>query len=177
MFYGCYVCFLTAIINSAFHLLQLSEPMDGLKEWLTAVCTARIPCAVVSSLDRRKMVEVLERMGLNKYFQVDEIFFSFFFLKSLKGLYNFSYMSNYRNSNARIAFWLSALMCRLCHIWKYYFRQKFIAGLTGIPISVRFPNVFCFCFHFYLLKVMLSASACTVIYWKWCFLLLPTVYF
>lgn len=51
------------------NLLKLSEPMDGLKEWLTAVCTARIPCAVVSSLDRRKMVEVLERMGLNKYFQ------------------------------------------------------------------------------------------------------------
>lgn len=41
-----------------------------MKEWLDAVSTARIPCAVVSSLDRRNMVEALERMGLMKYFQV-----------------------------------------------------------------------------------------------------------
>lgn len=45
--------------------------MEGLKEWLEAVSTARIPCAVVSSLDRRSMVKALERMGLEKYFQVD----------------------------------------------------------------------------------------------------------
>ncbi|KAI3817857.1 hypothetical protein L1987_11656 [Smallanthus sonchifolius] len=51
------------------NLLKLSEPMEGLKEWLDAVCTARIPCAVVSSLDRRIMVEILENMGLVKYFQ------------------------------------------------------------------------------------------------------------
>lgn len=44
--------------------------MEGLKEWLDAVSTARIPCAVVSSLDRRIMVEILENMGLMKYFQV-----------------------------------------------------------------------------------------------------------
>lgn len=51
------------------NLLKLSEPMDGLEEWLDAVSTARIPCAVVSSLNRRNMVESLERMGLKKYFQ------------------------------------------------------------------------------------------------------------
>ncbi|KAK1367492.1 5-amino-6-(5-phospho-D-ribitylamino)uracil phosphatase, chloroplastic [Heracleum sosnowskyi] len=51
------------------NLLNLSEPMEGLKEWLTAVSTARIPCAVVSSLDRTNLVEVLIRMGLYKYFQ------------------------------------------------------------------------------------------------------------
>lgn len=45
--------------------------MEGLQEWLDAVSSARIPCAVVSGLDRRKMVEALERMGLLKYFQVD----------------------------------------------------------------------------------------------------------
>ncbi|KAK4363565.1 hypothetical protein RND71_018806 [Anisodus tanguticus] len=50
-------------------LLKISEPIEGLKEWLDAVSTARIPCAVVSSLDRRNMVEALERMGLMKYFQ------------------------------------------------------------------------------------------------------------
>ncbi|XP_057509883.1 5-amino-6-(5-phospho-D-ribitylamino)uracil phosphatase, chloroplastic [Actinidia eriantha] len=51
------------------NMLKLSEPMDGLKEWLGAVSTAHIPCAVVSSLDRRIMVQALERMGLKKYFQ------------------------------------------------------------------------------------------------------------
>lgn len=51
------------------NLLELSEPMEGLKEWLDAVSTARIPCAVVSSLDRRIMVEILENMGLMTYFQ------------------------------------------------------------------------------------------------------------
>nr|XP_043633241.1 5-amino-6-(5-phospho-D-ribitylamino)uracil phosphatase, chloroplastic isoform X2 [Erigeron canadensis] len=51
------------------NLLKLSEPMEGLKEWLDAVSTARIPCAVVSSLDRKIMVEVLEKLGLMKYFQ------------------------------------------------------------------------------------------------------------
>ncbi|KAL8257416.1 hypothetical protein R6Q59_029457 [Mikania micrantha] len=51
------------------NLLKLSEPMEGLKEWLDAVSTARIPCAVVSSLDRRIMIEILENMGLMKYFQ------------------------------------------------------------------------------------------------------------
>lgn len=51
------------------NLLKLSEPMEGLKEWLDAVSTARIPCAVVSSLDRRIMVDILEKMGLMTYFQ------------------------------------------------------------------------------------------------------------
>ncbi|XP_041001051.1 phosphoglycolate phosphatase-like isoform X1 [Juglans microcarpa x Juglans regia] len=51
------------------NLLELKEPMEGLREWLDAVSTASIPCAVVSSLDRRYMVEALEQMGLKKYFQ------------------------------------------------------------------------------------------------------------
>ncbi|KAI3825041.1 hypothetical protein L1987_06516 [Smallanthus sonchifolius] len=42
------------------NLLKLSEPMEGLKEWLDAVSTAQIPCVVVSSLDSRIMVEILE---------------------------------------------------------------------------------------------------------------------
>ncbi|KAG5090354.1 hypothetical protein JHK82_049132 [Glycine max] len=51
------------------NLVRLEKPMDGLNDWLEAVYTARIPCAVVSSLDRRNMLEALERMGLSKYFQ------------------------------------------------------------------------------------------------------------
>ncbi|CAI9772175.1 unnamed protein product [Fraxinus pennsylvanica] len=51
------------------NLVQLSEPVEGLKEWLEALASLHIPCAVVSCLDRRNMVETLERMGLKKYFQ------------------------------------------------------------------------------------------------------------
>ncbi|XP_023544709.1 5-amino-6-(5-phospho-D-ribitylamino)uracil phosphatase, chloroplastic-like isoform X1 [Cucurbita pepo subsp. pepo] len=50
-------------------LLSLKTPVDGLKEWLDAVSTARIPCAIVSSLDRKHMLEALDRMSLKKYFQ------------------------------------------------------------------------------------------------------------
>lgn len=53
-----------------FMLVQLETPMEGLKEWLDALYTASIPCAVVSCLDRRNMLESLQRMGLTKYFQV-----------------------------------------------------------------------------------------------------------
>ncbi|KAG8380948.1 hypothetical protein BUALT_Bualt06G0069600 [Buddleja alternifolia] len=51
------------------NLLELSEPIEGLKDWLDALATSRIPCAVVSSLDRKNMVDALERMGLKKFFQ------------------------------------------------------------------------------------------------------------
>ncbi|GFQ05325.1 beta-phosphoglucomutase [Phtheirospermum japonicum] len=51
------------------NLIELSEPVEGLKEWLDAVATSRIPCAVVSSLGRKNMVDTLERMGLRKFFQ------------------------------------------------------------------------------------------------------------
>uniref|UniRef100_A0A7N0UFB3 Haloacid dehalogenase-like hydrolase superfamily protein n=1 Tax=Kalanchoe fedtschenkoi TaxID=63787 RepID=A0A7N0UFB3_KALFE len=52
------------------NLLELSKPIDGLPEWLDAVSTARIPCGIVSCLDRRSMMTALEKMGLHKYFQV-----------------------------------------------------------------------------------------------------------
>ncbi|OMO73794.1 HAD-superfamily hydrolase, subfamily IA, variant 3 [Corchorus olitorius] len=51
------------------NLLEIRKPIDGLEEWLDAVHTAGIPCAVVSGLDRRNMVDALERIGLKKYFQ------------------------------------------------------------------------------------------------------------
>jgi len=50
-------------------IFQLTEPKEGLRDWLDAVTTARIPCAVVSNLDRKNMINALERMGLQKYFQ------------------------------------------------------------------------------------------------------------
>lgn len=51
------------------NLLKLTNPIEGLEEWLESVTTARIPCAVVSSLDRKNLAESLERMGVKKYFQ------------------------------------------------------------------------------------------------------------
>ncbi|KAL8050059.1 hypothetical protein ABFX02_06G058500 [Erythranthe guttata] len=51
------------------NLVDVSEPIEGVREWLDAVATSRIPCAVVSSLGRKNMVETLDRMGLKKFFQ------------------------------------------------------------------------------------------------------------
>lgn len=47
--------------------------MEGLREWLSALYTAGIPCAVVSCLDRKHMLQSLERMELKKYFQAVHI--------------------------------------------------------------------------------------------------------
>jgi beta-phosphoglucomutase-like phosphatase (HAD superfamily) len=52
------------------NLFKLDTPVNGLREWLDAVQTAGIPCAVASSLDRRCMIEALDRMELSKYFKV-----------------------------------------------------------------------------------------------------------
>ncbi|KAI3981193.1 hypothetical protein MKX01_016328, partial [Papaver californicum] len=51
------------------NLLKLKAPIGGVKEWLDAVSTARVPCAIVSCLDRRTLVEALKHLGLSKYFQ------------------------------------------------------------------------------------------------------------
>ncbi|KAG0517143.1 hypothetical protein BDA96_09G062800 [Sorghum bicolor] len=51
------------------NLFKLDTPVEGLREWLDAVQTAGIPCAVASSLDRRCMIEALDRMALSKYFK------------------------------------------------------------------------------------------------------------
>ncbi|KAJ3693794.1 hypothetical protein LUZ60_009274 [Juncus effusus] len=51
------------------NLRKVEEPVAGVKEWLDAVRTAGAPCAIVSCLDRKYMVEALQRMGLKKYFQ------------------------------------------------------------------------------------------------------------
>ncbi|XP_077236931.1 haloacid dehalogenase-like hydrolase (HAD) superfamily protein isoform X1 [Tasmannia lanceolata] len=51
------------------NLLKLKAPVEGLKEWLDAVYTAGIPCALASSLDRTNLLGALHQMGLKKYFQ------------------------------------------------------------------------------------------------------------
>ncbi|XP_026388875.1 5-amino-6-(5-phospho-D-ribitylamino)uracil phosphatase, chloroplastic-like isoform X1 [Papaver somniferum] len=56
-------------IHSFSYLCGLKAPIEGVKEWLDAVSTARVPCAIVSCLDRRTLVEALKCLGLTKYFQ------------------------------------------------------------------------------------------------------------
>ena len=41
-----------------------SSPRPGVARWLAALRSARVPCAVVTSLDRRTLLSALERMGL-----------------------------------------------------------------------------------------------------------------
>ncbi|XP_068655792.1 5-amino-6-(5-phospho-D-ribitylamino)uracil phosphatase, chloroplastic-like [Aristolochia californica] len=48
---------------------KFREPIEGSKEWLDAVYTACIPCAIASCLDRINLTAALQRMGLQKYFQ------------------------------------------------------------------------------------------------------------
>ncbi|KAL2613426.1 hypothetical protein R1flu_025118 [Riccia fluitans] len=50
-------------------ITRVRTPMEGVKEWLEALDTAGVPCAVASSLDRLTLLAALERMGLRKYFQ------------------------------------------------------------------------------------------------------------
>lgn len=50
-------------------LSKVRAPREGLKEWLEALATAGVPCAVASSLDRFNLLGALQRMGLYKYFQ------------------------------------------------------------------------------------------------------------
>eukprot|EP00897_Mesotaenium_endlicherianum_P007722 jgi/Mesen1/6979/ME000362S06108 len=50
-------------------LSQIRVPIEGLREWLEAVSTAGVPCAVASSLDRLTLLAALDRMGLRSFFQ------------------------------------------------------------------------------------------------------------
>lgn len=61
-------------LSLSLSVFKVEKPVEGLKDWLDAVSTARIPCALVSSLDRKSMVDALDQMGLKKYFQVSDLF-------------------------------------------------------------------------------------------------------
>ncbi|KAJ7532976.1 hypothetical protein O6H91_13G027700 [Diphasiastrum complanatum] len=51
-------------------LSKVRVPMEGLIDWLEALDTAGVPCAVASTLDRISLLAALERMSLREYFQV-----------------------------------------------------------------------------------------------------------
>lgn len=48
---------------------RASQPQSGLSEWLSALSKSKVPCAVVSNMDRVNLSEALERMGLGQFFQ------------------------------------------------------------------------------------------------------------
>ncbi|DBA94566.1 TPA: hypothetical protein ACH3X1_002151 [Trebouxia sp. C0004] len=48
---------------------QGNEAMEGAREWLQALAASRVPCALVSSMSRLTINEVLERLQLGHFFQ------------------------------------------------------------------------------------------------------------
>lgn len=48
---------------------QGDEAMEGAREWLQALAASRVPCALVSSMSRLTINEVLERLQLGHFFQ------------------------------------------------------------------------------------------------------------
>lgn len=50
-------------------LKALTSPAPGVREWLGALATAHIPCALVTSLDRISAGEALDHMGLSRSFR------------------------------------------------------------------------------------------------------------
>lgn len=49
-------------------LAALSEPVNGVREWLTALTNFNVPCALVSRLDKATVRRALERMCLHDHF-------------------------------------------------------------------------------------------------------------
>jgi len=48
---------------------KCSEPLPGVREWLTALQSVRVPCALACTLPRRDIEEALERMQLRTLFR------------------------------------------------------------------------------------------------------------
>ncbi|CAD7696926.1 unnamed protein product [Ostreobium quekettii] len=50
---------------------EIAQAHPGVHEWLAALARSRVPCAVVSSMDRKILRAVLDRLGLREAFCVD----------------------------------------------------------------------------------------------------------
>lgn len=48
---------------------KCSEPLPGVREWLTALQSVRVPCALACTLPRRDIEEALERMQIRTLFR------------------------------------------------------------------------------------------------------------
>ncbi|GAX74726.1 hypothetical protein CEUSTIGMA_g2173.t1 [Chlamydomonas eustigma] len=49
-------------------LLEMAEPMPGMRQWIAALSKFNVPCALVSSIDRATVLKVLQRFGLHDFF-------------------------------------------------------------------------------------------------------------
>lgn len=49
-------------------LLEVAQPRDGVVDWLQLMSKTRVPCALVTSMDRHTTSELLEKLGLRNYF-------------------------------------------------------------------------------------------------------------
>ncbi|KAL4448919.1 hypothetical protein ABPG77_007636 [Micractinium sp. CCAP 211/92] len=49
-------------------LLELAEPLDGVEDWLQLMAKTRVPCALVTSMDRFTTDQLLDKLGLRQFF-------------------------------------------------------------------------------------------------------------
>ncbi|EFN51235.1 hypothetical protein CHLNCDRAFT_33180, partial [Chlorella variabilis] len=49
-------------------LLDLAQPRDGVADWLQLMSKTRVPCALVTTMDRHTTGELLDKLGLRHYF-------------------------------------------------------------------------------------------------------------
>jgi beta-phosphoglucomutase-like phosphatase (HAD superfamily) len=48
---------------------SVKEPQSGVRDWLQALKSCKMPCALVGNLDRVTLMHAAQRMGLQQYFQ------------------------------------------------------------------------------------------------------------
>ncbi|GMH32602.1 hypothetical protein BSKO_00436 [Bryopsis sp. KO-2023] len=67
---------LTRLVSEAYVELfaELAVPEEGALEWLAALASSKVPCAVISDMSRPSLRKVLNEMGLDSYFQSDVTF-------------------------------------------------------------------------------------------------------
>lgn len=49
-------------------LLEVATPLDGVEDWLQLMSKTRVPCALVTSMDRHTTDRLLEKLALRNYF-------------------------------------------------------------------------------------------------------------
>ena len=49
-------------------LRGVEAPLPGVREWLALMSKTNVPCALVTAMDRTTAVDLLERLGLRRYF-------------------------------------------------------------------------------------------------------------
>lgn len=47
---------------------DIETPLPGVEEWLTVMSKTNVPCALVTAIDKTTATQILEKLGLRKYF-------------------------------------------------------------------------------------------------------------